>query len=165
MGDSAAEKNVRKILDHSEFTYENKRYKIITNEKPKPEPKTDFYILAKNLSDNSEKEFKISYKKIKHSFVENKIKPHRIKNVFGKQWSEILQKQIVQENTIEENIYWKKKNPEVSLKDSFETFPSFTILPLWKYFALLFSPIVTRPFTFSPIKNSGFTREIALFNS
>ena len=94
MGDSAAEKNVRKILDHSEFTYENKRYKIITNEKPKPEPKTDFYILAKNLSDNSEKEFKISYKKIKHSFVENKIKPHRIKNVFGKQWSEILQKQM-----------------------------------------------------------------------
>ena len=123
MTDNRAEQLVREILDHSEFTYEDKCYKIITNEKPYPETKTDFYILAKNLDDNSEKEFKISYKKTTHSFIENKIKPHRIKILFGDNWSKILQEQIFQENTIEENIYWKKKKPEISLKDSFEEFP------------------------------------------
>ena len=73
MADNEAEQTVRGILDHSEFTYRGKRYKIITNEKPYPETKTDFYILAKNLVSGSLKEFKISYKKPSYSFIENKI--------------------------------------------------------------------------------------------
>ena len=63
MGDSHAEKNVRTILGKSKFNYQGKRYKIIINEKPSPETKTDFYILAKRLDDETiEKKFKISYK-------------------------------------------------------------------------------------------------------
>ena len=62
MVDGKAEQEVRDILGESEFTYENTKYKIIQNAKPSPETKTDFYILAKNLEDNSEREFKISYK-------------------------------------------------------------------------------------------------------
>ena len=43
--------------------------------------------------------------------------------IYGKNWSDILQSQISQRNTIEENIYWKKKTPEVHLADSFNNFP------------------------------------------
>ncbi len=111
MADAGAEQNVRDILDHSEFTYEDRRYKIITNAKPYPETKTDFYILAKDLTDETERVFKISYKKKSYSFIENKIQPHRIIMIYGKNWSDILQSQISQRNTIEENIYWKKKTP------------------------------------------------------
>ena len=123
MADAGAEQNVRDILDHSEFTYEDRRYKIITNAKPYPETKTDFYILAKDLTDETERVFKISYKKRSYSFIENKIQPHRIIMIYGKNWTDILQSQISQRNTIEENIYWKKKTPEVHLADSFNNFP------------------------------------------
>ena len=61
MGDSGAERKVRDILGKSEFDYQGKRYKIVVNAKPTPETKTDFYILARRLDDETiEKEFKIS---------------------------------------------------------------------------------------------------------
>ena len=123
MADSGAEQKIRGVLGYGEFSYEGSRFKIILNEKPYPETKTDFYILAKNLSQNSEKVFKISYKKISHSFIENKIKPHRIKVIFEDDWSKILKDQIFQQNSVEENIYWRKRNPEISLKHSFLDFP------------------------------------------
>jgi len=123
MADGGAEQDVRGTLDHSEFTFENRLYRIITNAKPYPETKTDFYILAKDLTDETEREFKISYKKPLYSFIENKIQPHRIKMIYGENWSEILQSQISQKNTIEENKRWMKKKPNEHLVDSFNNFP------------------------------------------
>ena len=123
MADGFAERTIREILDHSEFTYQKRHYKIIQNEKPSPETKTDFYILAEDLKNGTTKEFKISYKKNNFSFVENKIQPHRIKIIYGKNWSHILQEQISQQNTLEENIHWRKKKPEESLQNSFLNFP------------------------------------------
>ena len=94
MADAGAEKRVREIIDHSEFTFENEHYQVIQNSKPSPEKKTDFYVLARKIKDNTEREFKISYKKPDFSFVENKVKPHRIPYIYGENWSEILKVQI-----------------------------------------------------------------------
>ncbi|AJA92666.1 hypothetical protein A7X95_04655 [Candidatus Nitrosopelagicus brevis] len=123
MADDGGEQDVRNILDHSEFTFENRLYKIITNAKPYPETKTDFYILARDLDDETEREFKISYKKPSYSFIENKIQPHRIRMIYGEDWSEILKSQISQTNTEQENIHWMKKRPNEHLVDSFNNFP------------------------------------------
>ena len=64
MADNNAESNVRKILDDSEFMYKNNKYKIIQNEKPSGETKTDFYIVAVNLKNNIKKTFTISWYQI-----------------------------------------------------------------------------------------------------
>lgn len=93
MADAGAEKHVREIIDSGKFTFQNKEYAVIQNAKPSHETKTDFYILAKNLGNQKEREFKISYKKPDFSFVENKVKAYRIPYIFGKKWSEILQNQ------------------------------------------------------------------------
>ena len=98
MADARAESNVREIIDnaknsHEKFTFENKRYEIIQNHKPSRETKTDFYLIARGLDDGKEREFKISYKKLSFSFIENKIKPKRIPYIYGKNWSRILQEQ------------------------------------------------------------------------
>ena len=99
MADAKAESNVRKIIDdaknnHEKFTFENKSYEIIENHKPSRETKTDFYLIARGLDDGKEREFKISYKKLSFSFVENKIKPKRIPFIYGNNWSHILQEQV-----------------------------------------------------------------------
>ena len=93
MADGGSETDIREILDDANFTFEGKDYKIIQNSKPSKETKTDFYILAKSLNDNTTREFKISYKKNTFSFVENKVKTHRIPHIYGKNWSEILKNQ------------------------------------------------------------------------
>jgi len=105
MADAGGENIVRKKIGLNEFTFEKERYVVTKNEKPKPdreeiptrptsvETKTDFYLLAKKISDNTEKEFKISYKKPSFSFVENKVKKHRIPFIYGKNWSKILKEQ------------------------------------------------------------------------
>ncbi|MBT5171970.1 MAG: hypothetical protein HOL90_06825 [Candidatus Nitrosopelagicus sp.] len=138
MADDKGESKVRKIIGDSKFTYKNNRYKIIQNAKPSPETKTDFYILAEKLDDKTTREFKISYKKSTYSFIENKIQPHRIKIIYGDNWSDILQNQIFQKNTVEENKYWKKKKPQESLEDSFNNFPLINfdtkkIMLGWRY--------------------------------
>jgi len=105
MADAGGEAIVREIIGLNEFTFQDERYIIIKNEKPKPdreniptrpssvETKTDFYLLAKKISDDTEKEFKISYKKLSFSFVENKVKEHRISFIYGENWSQILREQ------------------------------------------------------------------------
>ena len=123
MGDSEGEKQVKETLGYSEFSYDGARYKITKNEKPRPETKTDFYILAENLDAGGEREFKISYKKPSYVFIENKIKPDRIKAIFGDDWSRILQDQILRKTTPDERRGWKKKKPEESLQESFEGEP------------------------------------------
>ena len=157
MGDSKAEKSVRKIIDHSAFTFEGKRYEIIQNAKP-GETKTDYYILAYDYDNSIEREFKISYKKdanLKmknqkgYSFVENKVKPHRIPYIYGENWSEILKKQIARVNTTEENERIKKKVDE-SLVDSFNRstiidFKKEKIMLGWRYeIEALDAPAITR---------------------
>lgn len=105
MADAGGEAFVREIIGLNEFTFQDEQYIIIKNEKPKPdrkniptrpssvEAKTDFYLLAKKISDNTEKEFKISYKKPSFSFVENKVKEHRIPFIYRESWSQILREQ------------------------------------------------------------------------
>ena len=100
MADNNAESSVRKILDHSEFVYKNNKYKIIQNEKPSGETKTDFYIVAVNLKNNVKKTFTISYKKPTYTFVENKIQKDRAKIIYGSNWLKILKDQIMQKNSI-----------------------------------------------------------------
>jgi len=94
LADAGAEKHVREIIDNGEFTFENEHYQVIQNSKPSSEKKTDFYVLARKIKDNTEREFKISYKKPDFSFVENKVQPHRIPYIYSENWSEILKVQI-----------------------------------------------------------------------
>ena len=125
MGDCGAEKKVRAILDNSKFTYKGKRYKIVINEKPSPETKTDFYILAERLQSKKKitKEFKISYKTEKYAFLENKLTAERSEKIYGKNWEKIIKKQIMQKNSFEVNQCWLKKSPCTSLKEDFRDFP------------------------------------------
>lgn len=80
------------------FLYNNDEYKIIKSGKPKPfnkgECKTDVYILAKNLKNNEEKEFKISIKQSNAHFLENKITLERALQILGENAKEIIQKSI-----------------------------------------------------------------------
>ena len=138
MADNNAESSVRKILDHSEFVYKNNKYKIIQNEKPSGETKTDFYIVAVNLKNNIKKTFTISYKKSTFTFVENKIQKDRAKIIYGSNWLKILKSQIMQKNSIKTNEYWKKSNPELSLEESFKKLPMINfkrkkIILGWRY--------------------------------
>ena len=125
MGDDGAEKKVRAILGNSKFTYKGKRYKIVINEKPSPETKTDFYILAERLQSKKKitKEFKISYKTTKYAFLENKLTSKRSEEIYGKNWKTIIKKQIMQKNSFEVNQCWLKKSPCTSLKEDFRDFP------------------------------------------
>ena len=125
MGDDGAEKNVRIILGNSKFTYKGKRYKIVINEKPSPETKTDFYILAERLQSKKKitKVFKISYKTEKYAFLENKLTAERSEKIYGKNWKKIIKKQIMQKNSFEVNQCWLKKFPYTSLEENFRKFP------------------------------------------
>lgn len=123
MSDSFAERNVRQIFKDSEFSYEGDRYKVTMVEKPQGETKTDFYIQARNIEQKNDKIFKISYKKPNYSFVENKIRVDRAKEIFGKEWKSILEKDIIKSFSHDDNKIFKKKNPNESLQESFLTFP------------------------------------------
>ena len=112
MADAGAEKHVREIIDNGEFTFENEHYQVIQNSKPSSEKKTDFYVLARKTKDNTEREFKISYKKPDFSFVENKVKEYRIPFIFGKKWSDILQAQAKSIQTKFKERFARQKTSE-----------------------------------------------------
>lgn len=68
------------------FTYQETEYIILKSGKPCPskgECKTDIYILAKNINDETEKEFKISVKQPNADFLENKTSLDRAISIFG----------------------------------------------------------------------------------
>ena len=98
---SKAEQKIRDIISNSEFfTFEGKKFSPILVSKPVVEggggeTKTDIYLEAKNLKDKKIHQFKISYKKNNFSFVENKIRKERARMIYGKNWSSIIQKQIL----------------------------------------------------------------------
>lgn len=93
-----AEEVVRKFFPKgTTFDYEGEEYMVIDSGKPLPqkgkgEPKTDIYVCAQ--SEDTTKEFKISYKKKNADFLENKMKSDRAEQIFGANW-----KEIIEENT------------------------------------------------------------------
>ena len=79
------------------FTFNNKEYTILNSGKPvcaNGEPKTDIYVLAE--SNNEKTEIKISYKKKNADFLENKISAERAKQLFGPNWSNIINQSTTQ---------------------------------------------------------------------
>lgn len=80
----------RKIISlfpvETSFLYQETKYIIAKSGKPCPskgECKTDIYILAINVSDRTEKEFKISVKQPNADFLENKTSLDRAISIFG----------------------------------------------------------------------------------
>lgn len=86
---------IKLFNDTKTFNYKGDQFIIVEIGKPSPskgECKTDIYILAKNLNDESTKEFKISVKQINADFLENKMKLERAIEIFGTNAQEIIEK-------------------------------------------------------------------------
>ena len=106
-----------------EFNYKGHIYKVLNIGKPRPskgECKTDIYVLTKCVSNNKEKEFKISVKQNNHEFVENKLSFERAKEVFGNKSSEIIIKNIasIKDKFLEDDLVHfvkKGKSPTKSI--------------------------------------------------
>lgn len=106
----------RKILSFmikgTEFTFEEKKYKVIFSGKPtcqKGEPKTDIYIFAQSSIDD--KEIKISYKKENADFIENKMSAQRAEQLFGKEWDKIIEEstKAISDKFAERMLIYKNK--------------------------------------------------------
>lgn len=94
MGDFGdAERRILAFMaEGTEFVFQEKKYRVILSGKPtchKGEPKTDIYILAESASDRVE--IKISYKKENADFIENKMSAERAEQLFGEDWSNIIE--------------------------------------------------------------------------
>jgi len=89
---------ISKFKSESVFTFENTCFKILEIGKPKPskgECKTDVYILAKNISTNVKREFKISIKQSDADFLENKISLERAIEILGADAQKIIYNSIL----------------------------------------------------------------------
>ena len=99
---SESEKKLREIISNSKsFTFEGEAFvpELVTKptiEGGGGETKTDVYIKARKISDNSISEIKISYKQKNFSFLENKIKKERAEAIYGKNWLQVVSQQIEQ---------------------------------------------------------------------
>lgn len=99
---SESEKKLREIISNSKsFTFEGEAFvpELVTKptiEGGGGETKTDVYIKARKISDNSISEIKISYKQKNFSFLENKIKKERAEAIYGKNWLRVVSQQIEQ---------------------------------------------------------------------
>lgn len=96
----------------TEFVFREKNYKVILSGKPtchKGEPKTDIYILAESTSDKVE--MKISYKKENADFIENKMSAERAEQLFGDNWSDIIEQSTtaIRERFEERMLIYKNK--------------------------------------------------------
>lgn len=95
-------KSEHKIINMLEackcFKYNNKKYEVKILGKPSSksgEPKTDIYIYAENIVDESDSlEFKISFKQQNFEFLENKISSDRAREIFGVEWQKIITNSI-----------------------------------------------------------------------
>jgi hypothetical protein len=75
------------------FTFNNFEYEILESGKPtcpKGEPKTDIYVRARCLLNNSEKELKITFKQHNADFLENKTNAERAELLLGSNWKDII---------------------------------------------------------------------------
>lgn len=98
------------------FTYNGSQFRITKSGKPMPtdrgECKTDVYIEAENIRNNTKHEFKISIKQSNAHFLENKMTKERALQIFGKEFSEIIQKSILKLKThfeSEDLIFYEQK--------------------------------------------------------
>lgn len=114
MGDfSDAERRILAFMTvGTEFVFREKNYKVILSGKPtchKGEPKTDIYILAESTSDKVE--MKISYKKENADFIENKMSAERAEQLFGDNWSDIIEQSTtaISERFEERMLIYKNK--------------------------------------------------------
>lgn len=118
-GDS--EKYIKNLfIIGSVFIMNDKSYEVISSAKPscsKGEPKTDIYILAKELKSSAVTEIKISLKKANADFLENKIGDERALALFGQDWKYIVSAAILKlqdEFKCKQLIYKDKKGRTVA---------------------------------------------------
>jgi hypothetical protein len=105
---SSSEKFIRELLPVGySFNHDGKKYIIEISGKPRPqgkgECKTDIYILAKNIANEVNKEFKVSIKLKNADFLENKTSLERAIAIFGEDASSIISRSIVEVRDIFEN--------------------------------------------------------------
>ena len=136
-----AEKRLRKIISNSTFTFNGKKYKAGKAYKPQKqgsggETKTDAYFIAKNLVNNTNEEFKISYKKTTFSFVENKLPKKNAPGVYGKNWSNEIKKRTtsLMDKFKEEAVFYQtaKDLPSNSVKRPSHVYPGSIVLG-WRH--------------------------------
>jgi len=89
---------VDKFAPKSRFKFQGEEYEVLFSDKPtcsSGEPKTDIYVACKSLSDQSSKEFKITFKKENADFLENKVKPERAEQLLGEKWMDIVKAEVI----------------------------------------------------------------------
>lgn len=130
MGDfSNAERKILAFMkEGTQFIFQDKNYSVVLAGKPtchKGEPKTDIYILAKSVND--ETEIKISYKKENADFIENKMSAERAEQLLGDNWSEIIKKSTIaihdkfeERMLIYKNKFRRTEKGEITLGWKFE---------------------------------------------
>lgn len=110
-----AERRIKNMMSVGEpFHFCGEEYEIIKSDKPtcqRGEPKTDIYILAKSQSDK-QTEIKISYKKENADFLENKMSSERAEQLFGEQWSDVIQESTtaIREHFLERMLIYRNKS-------------------------------------------------------
>ena len=92
---SNTERYIKNFFKKDEtFILDNTIYKVILSGKPTcsyGEPKTDIFILAADVTNNSKQiQIKISFKKSNADFLENKISAERAQQILGPNWSNII---------------------------------------------------------------------------
>ena len=92
----------------------NKIWKVIKVAKPttsKGEPKTDVYILLVEEKTGVEYEIKISIKQSNADFLENKLQAPRAEQLFGTNWSTIIQNstESIKEEFEKKTLIFKNK--------------------------------------------------------
>ena len=78
----------------SSFSFEGDQYEVRFSGKPtapRGEPKTDIFVRCIKCGNCTPVDFKISYKQEDADFLENKITPERAANIWGRNWSNIIQ--------------------------------------------------------------------------
>lgn len=116
MGDFGdAERRIKDMMSvGTEFDFCGEKHEVIKSGKPtcqRGEPKTDIYILARSRSDR-ETEIKISYKKENADFIENKMSPERAEQLFGENWSDVIQESTtaIRERFLERMLIYRNRS-------------------------------------------------------
>lgn len=79
----------------TQFRFRGRVYSVDFAQKPtcsSGEPKTDIFVRTCDVGNGASRDFKISYKQVNANFLENKIRAERARQIFGMQWSGIIQR-------------------------------------------------------------------------
>lgn len=110
------------------FIHDGKAYTVTKVGKPtcsKGEPKTDVFILSIS-PDNQQLELKISFKKKNADFLENKMSAERALQLFGDEWTSVIQNATRKIKPFFENKY-------LIYKDNFKRTKAGAITLGWKF--------------------------------